>query len=196
MKKRNNKAITLIEVVIVSALSCVIMGVGMAMMSRSNVQFKKSNDLVSIQRLMDNIVERMRSDVRALKKVENNCDKNIFEFKILKNGEEATIKYQFEPDKKTLYRYEITNNGELKTDFHGSNQILSLNFDWHFKDEEDENSEDGSSKNNEDRKFSCLNVAMQIASNEYSGKKKDTTTLSIACQFYSTCVESDLSIKW
>ena len=49
MGKRRDakKGITVIEVVIAATLSCVILGVGMAMMRRSNIQFKKSNDLIS-----------------------------------------------------------------------------------------------------------------------------------------------------
>ena len=67
--KTSKKGVTVVEIVIAATLSCVILGVGMAMMRRSNTQFKKSNDLISIQRLMDNIIERIRTDVRSLKRV-------------------------------------------------------------------------------------------------------------------------------
>ena len=79
----SKRAITLTEIVIVILITSVIMGVGMAMMRRSNIQFKKSNDLISIQRLMDNIVERIRSDVRSLKRVKK-YDKNSISFVVLK----------------------------------------------------------------------------------------------------------------
>ena len=211
------RAVTVMELVIVAALSCVIMGVGMAMMRRSNTQFKKSNDLISIQRLMDNIIERIRSDVRSLKRVklDESGDKNKISFVVLKYSNEddetndpdkdnyALITYEFNSEEKTLYRTEvlgcgeygddIANNKDIKSDFHGARQVFSMNFEPVFfgDDEDSENKE--SSSNGDD--FKCLNVAMQIAANEYSGKDSDASTLSIACQFYSTCVESELRIS-
>lgn len=200
MMKRAKKAVTLIELMIVAALSCFIMGVGMAMMNRSNIQFKKSNDMVSIQRLMDNIVERIRSDVRSLKRVIS-YDKSRIEFVIYKvpsnsdeddnnTAYEETITYHFDSEEKTLYRKVGGSDGE--SDFHGAKQILSLVFSPSFKNGlEDDNSESATEDELKNKEFSHLDVAIQIAANEYSGKKKDTSTLSIACQFYSTCVESE-----
>ena len=206
-KKLNKIGITVVEIVIVAALSCVILGVAMAMMSRSNTQFKKSNELISIQRLMDNIIERIRSDVRSLKRIipsENSEEGNSNEvsFIIVKyasDNNEADqknvkhlynkISYRFDPEENTLYRQEwedCDENGEqegsgseVKSDFHGARQVISLNFEPVFKDEEKKD-------------FNCLNVAMQITSNANDSK---ATTLSIACQFYSTCVESELRIS-
>ena len=229
------KGITMMEVIIAATLSCIIMGIGMAMMSRSNTQFKKSNDLISIQRLMDNIIERIRTDVRSLKRVvpKNvvvNTDtkkKNIIteetpneiSFIVVRynnsDNEEldekhryAKITYVFNPEEKTLYRSEIigcdeyggdTENGkeDFKTDFHGARQVISMNFEPIFNSDYDKNGEkkDDADLEKDGDDFKCLNVAMQIASNEFSGKESDASTLSIACQFYSTCVESELRIS-
>ena len=229
--KGTKKGVTVMELVIVAALSCIIMGVGMAMMSRSNTQFKKSNDLISIQRLMDNIIERIRSDVRSLKRIvpsgDNNSgegtidttDKNKVSFIVIKVSDDnaeadddddngkfnfAKITYEFKPDEKTLYRLETTGcdeygNGGLdsdtSSDFHGARQVISMNFEPVFNSDYDD---DGEKVDNPDKKgddFKCLNVAMQIASNEYNSKDSNASTLSIACQFYSTCVESELRIS-
>ena len=221
------RAVTVMELVIVAALSCVIMGVGMAMMSRSNTQFKKSNDLISIQRLMDNIIERIRSDVRSLKRIVpsdsssgntnviEEIDPNKVSFIIVRYSSEdegnlpdkehmySKITYEFNPDEKTLYRYETTecneygengNESDTKSDFHGARQVISMNFEPIFNsDYENGVKVDNPQKKGDD--FKCLNVAMQIASNEYSSKESDSSTLSIACQFYSTCVESELRIS-
>ena len=206
----SKRAITLTEIVIVILITSVIMGVGMAMMRRSNIQFKKSNDLISIQRLMDNIVERIRSDVRSLKRVKK-YDKNSISFVVLKASDgtintdddeksedsesdlnEITITYLFNPEENTLYRSEEGKTAD--SDFHGSKQIISLNFEPEFADgEKIEEQKEGEGAEN--RTFKSLNIAMQIASNELSGKKSDSSTLSIACQFYSTCVESELRIS-
>jgi hypothetical protein len=228
--KVTKRAVTVVELVIVATLSCVIMGVGMAMMSRSNTQFKKSNDLISIQRLMDNIIERIRSDVRSLKRVvpsddsnSNNgnidtIDNNKISFVVIKMSEDgdevddvdgmfnfSKITYEFNPDEKTLYRYETTDcdeygntNGkdsDTKSDFHGARQVISMNFEPIFNSDFDEFGDkiDNPEKAGDD--FKCLNVAMQIASNEYNSDDSNASTLSIACQFYSTCVESELRIS-
>ena len=220
-KKRLNKGVTMMEIVIVATLSCIIMGVGMAMMNRSNIQFKKSNDLISIQRLMDNIIERIRSDVRSLKRVKDYDEnkKNTIKFVVLRYSDTnssgnttntgtgndddnnfALIEYTFNTEEKTLYRFETIGcdeygDGGQPTDnpsnFHGARQVISMNFEPVYFSEDDNISNSSDS----DENFKYLNVAMQISSNEYSGKKTDASTLSIACQFYSTCVESELRIK-
>lgn len=202
VRKRSRLAVTMMEICIVGVLSSVILGVGFAMMTRSNRQFKKGNDMINIQSLMDNIVERIRTDIRSLKRVnvadsENESSgSNIFDFYIIRNVEDTNdddenldaptgnssneihVVYEFDPEEKTLIRYEGDNK---KYDFHGANQVISLVFTPQFE-------------TTGDKRFKCLDVAMQIASNDYSGKKDDQSTLSIACQFYSTCVESDLRI--
>ena len=228
------RGITVMEIVIVVAISSIIMGVGMAMMSRSNTQFKRSTNLVSIQRLMDNIIERIRSDVRSLQRVvpnpnpeqlaNNNFDNgysdttlskdpNMISFVVRKfidtDSEEmddeekdyTRITYWFDVENKTLYRYETKDcdkdgkGGEtVKSDFHGMKQVLSLNFDPVFVNNEGEIIT-GDSIEKDKAKFKCLNVAMQLVANEYSSKESDASTLSIACQFYSTCVESELRIS-
>lgn len=183
IRRKNRLAVTMMEICIVGILSSVILGVGFAMMSRSNRQFKKGNDMISIQRLMDNIVERIRTDVRSLKRVNlAECDENSFDFTIIKDGEEANITYKFNLEEKTLYRTEVVDGETKNSDFHGAKQVISLVFTPVFDDE------------TEKTKFNHLNVAMQIAANDYSNKEKDASTLSIACQFYSTCVESELRI--
>ena len=231
-RREAKKGVTVVEVVIVATLSCVILGVGMAMMRRSNTQFKKSNDLISIQRLMDNIIERIRTDVRSLKRVvpkeayddpveqKKNIIKeqktNEISFIVVRyvnsDNEElddkhryAKITYEFDPNEKTLYRSEIigcneygadskTGKEDFKTDFHGARQVISMNFEPVFTTDFDVYGDkaDNPEKNGDD--FKCLNVAMQIAANEYNSKDSNASTLSIACQFYSTCVESILSI--
>lgn len=185
-RQKYKLAVTMMEICIVVALSSVILGVGFAMMTRSNKQFKKGNDMINIQRLMDNIVERIRSDVRSLKKV-HECTEHSLKFDVIKNGEDATINYRFDPDEQTFYRSITTADEELQTNFHGAKQVVSMNFEVKTKSENEDDEIESS-------EFECLRVAMQIASNEMGGNKYEGSTLSIACQFYSTCVESELRI--
>ncbi len=194
----SKRAVTLIEIIMVILITSVIMGVGMAMMSRSNRQFKKSNDLVNVQRLMDNIIERIRSDVRSLKRVKSYKPTEI-NFYIANGNKNLEIQYQYDPEDKTFYRREINDSSSANPSstpaftFHGAKQIMTMSFKPEFFDGNTDSEDDNAEK----RQFKCLNVAMQIASNEYGvkNKKSDTTTLSIACQFCSTCVESELNIS-
>ena len=221
---KNKKGITVMEIVIVIAISSIIMGVAMAMMSRSNTQFKRSTNMINIQRLMDNIIERIRSDVRSLKRIvpsdDNGSgndtitsgDPNKISFVVVKfidaesyddidkEHNYSKITYEFDPKQKTLFRYEIKDcdmygvGGETvpeESNFHGMNQVLSMNFDPVFNHEYEDGVRTKRDSNKGDD-FKCLNVAMQLVANEYSSKDSDASTLSIACQFYSTCVESKL----
>jgi hypothetical protein len=69
-------------------------------------------------------------------------------------------------------------------------------FATNFKDDEPgDNEVIREKKDLKGKEFKNLEIAMQIAANEYSAKKLDGSTLSIACQFCSTCVESELKIS-
>jgi len=116
----------------------------------------------------------------------------------------AKITYVFNSEEKTLYRFEVVGCDEFgdggepdenPSSFHGARQVVSMNFEPIFNGDYDE---DGTKIDNEHKKgddFKCLNVAMQIAANEYNSDESNASTLSIACQFYSTCVESELRIS-
>jgi hypothetical protein len=103
------------------------------------------------------------------------CNEDSFAFMAIKDGGEKKIKYQYDNESKTLYRYEGTSR---KSNFHGAKQVQS----FIFKPEVDDY-----------KKFKLLNVVMQLKSDE-KGKGK-ASTLSIVCQFYSTCVEAELRIS-
>lgn len=173
---RNKKTgVTMVEIIIVVAISSAVMTMAMLIMNRTTRHFKKGTDMLNVQRLMDNIVERIRTDVRSLKKiVPAECDKNSFAFYAIRDGEEKKINYRYDPDAQTLFR----NEEGLESNFHGSKQVKS----FIFKAETDDAG-----------RFSFLNVAMQLISDEKGGG--NASTLSIACQFYSTCVESELKIS-
>lgn len=172
---RQKKGISMTEIVIVMAISSMVMTMAMLIMNRTTRHFKKGTDMLNIQRLMDNIVERIRTDVRSLKKVvPAECNENSFSFFAIRDGEERKIRYTYDKEKQTLFR----NEEGKESNFHGSRQVKSFVF---------KQQTDGSGR------FNVLNVIMQLISDEKGSGK--ASTLSIACQFYSTCVESDLKIS-
>ncbi len=174
LKKR--WGVTMIEIVIVAAISSAVLTMAMMIMNRTTRHFKKGTDMLNNQRLMDNIVERIRTDVRSLKKtVPGECSDVSFSFFAIRDGVEKKIRYQYDSGKKTLFR----NEAGKESNFHGAKQVKT----FLFKPEYDESG-----------RFKFLNVAMQLISDESGAVKDAASTLSIACQFYSTCVEAELSI--
>lgn len=171
---RKRCGVTMTEIVVVVAISSMVMTMAMLIMNRTTRHFKKGTDMLNIQRLMDNIVERIRTDVRSLKRIiPGECNENSFSFLAIRDGEERKIRYTYDKDKATLFR----NEQGKESNFHGSRQVKS----FLFKPQMDEAG-----------RFGFLNVVMQLISDEKGGGK--ASTLSIACQFYSTCVESELKI--
>ena len=168
------RGVTMMEIVIVVAISSMVLTMAMLLMNRTTRHFKKGTDMLNIQRLMDNIVERIRTDVRSLKRIiPAECNENSFSFYAIRDGDEKKIRYTYDKDKATLFR----NEQGKESNFHGARQVKS----FIFKPQIDEAG-----------RFNFLNVVMQLISDEKGGGK--ASTLSIACQFYSTCVESELKI--
>ncbi len=167
--------VTMTEIVIVVAISSIVMTMAMLIMNRTTRHFKKGTDMLNIQRLMDNIVERIRTDVRSLKRlVPGECNDNSFAFFAIRDGEERKISYSYDKEKATLFR----NEQGKESNFHGSRQVKSFMFKPQMA---------------ESGQFGVLNVVMQLISDEKGGGR--ASTLSIACQFYSTCVETELKIS-
>jgi type II secretory pathway pseudopilin PulG len=169
------RGVTLVEIVVVAAIASMVLTGAMLLMSRTTRHFKKGTDMLNIQRLMDSIVERIRTDVRSLKKiVPNECRDDKFSFFAIRDGDARKIEYTYDATTQTLFRKDERG----QSNFHGSRQVKS----FLFKPELDDAGN-----------FKFLNVAMQLISDEMG--EGGASTLSIACQFYSTCVESELKIS-
>ncbi len=177
------KGMSVVEIMVVVALSSLILLGGTVMMSRTTRSFKKGTDMLNTQVLMDNIVERLRTDIRSLKVVNvEKCTKNAFAFTMIQDGETLDAVYEYDPDSKTLFRTAERlipgtppKKESVKTDFHGAKQVVSLLLQPYPKPET----------------FRHLNVAMQLRSDE-KGEGK-ASTLAIVCQFHSVCLEPRIS---
>jgi hypothetical protein len=163
------RGLSVVEIMVVAALASVILMGASVMMGRTTRQFKKGTDMMNTQVLMDNIVERLRSDIRSLKGlVLDRCDETTFTFLSISKDRELEISYRYDPQSKTLFR---TEDGAKQFDFHGARQIESFFFYPYPSKEE----------------FQYLNVAMQLTSDvpgEGTGSR-----LSLISQFHSTCLE-------
>jgi type II secretory pathway component PulJ len=129
-KKFNGRlGVTMMEIVIVAAISSMVLTMAMMIMNRTTRHFKKSTDMLNNQRLMDNIVERIRTDVRSLKRtISEECDENSFSFHAIRDGVEKKIRYQYDSDKQTLFR----NEAGKESNFHGAKQVKSFMFKPEF----------------------------------------------------------------
>ncbi|HAE40558.1 MAG TPA: hypothetical protein DCG57_18280, partial [Candidatus Riflebacteria bacterium] len=58
-RKIRRYGVTLVEIVIITAISSMVLTMAMLIMTRTTRHFKKGTDMVNIQRLMDSIVERI-----------------------------------------------------------------------------------------------------------------------------------------
>jgi len=163
------------EIVIVSAISSFVLLSASMIMSRTTRTFKKGTDLMNTQVLMENIVMRLRSDVRALLRVTKFEDggtgggKTTFSFvarffQLGKNPWEETVTYIYENN--TLYR-EVAGK---KHDFGGEKQVVACA----FKPQPDTAG------------FKFLNLVLQLRSN--SPGEGPATTLSLVTQFHASCL--------
>ena len=178
----NPRGVTLFEIVIVAAISSMVLGMAMMIMNRTTRHFQRGTDMLNIQRLMDNIVENIRTDVRSLKRVTipTKPDESSFEFIAIRDGGEKSVKYRYDSGSKTLFR--SVEGKTRESNFHGSKQVESLAF---FPEPDWEKLKKGEA-------FRYLNVVMRLKSD--SKKDQKASTLSIICQFNSTCVEQELDI--
>ncbi|MBF0408467.1 MAG: hypothetical protein HQM10_14040 [Candidatus Riflebacteria bacterium] len=167
----NKNGVSVVEIMIVAALSSMILLAATLIMGRSTRTFKKGTDMLNTQVLMDGIVDKLRSDVRSLVRLVECTDNSVEFIMITENGEE-TVKYVWEKDKQTLFR---TDSKFPNFNFHGAGQVKS----FLFQPVPDKKS------------FHYLNVAMQLRSDEKGAKDIKESRLSIVCQFSSKCLESD-----
>jgi len=175
----NKKGVSLVELFVVVGISSMILALVFTLMNRTTLNFKKGSDMLNVQTLLDNIIERMRTDIRALKKL-TKCTPDECEFIVYKtdsttlNGHiKSTINYKFENN--TLHRAEKNSKESFTTNFKAEGKVKFANF-----------SENKDNNGN----FESLSLIIRLISDE-NGPGKDST-LSIACAFYSACLDNNL----
>jgi hypothetical protein len=200
--RRKNIGVTLIEIIIVAAISAGVMTMAFLLMRKSTSHFQKGTKYLDVQSIIENIVERLRTDVRSLKYVLDVVPKGSGErpakekselcFVGLKGGESIWVYYRYDDKKKTLFRQTGAYNssgskrfqgGKNTSRFYGMGKIEKMTFDVEKDDY---------------KNFKYLNITLRIKS-QPKGKRKERgdekASLAVICQFYSTCVESGTSLS-
>ena len=167
---RHRSAVTIPEIVIVAALSCIVLTSASLIMSRTGRIFKKSSDLLNVQASLESIVERIREDVMNLTRVTKWNSRELEFFSKVKN-KEVKISIAFDPEKKTLLRTESGANGETKVfDFRSAGSVPIAVF---------------AVQENSQGEFQSVDFALQVRSHE-KGEGRETF-LPFSCRFFSKC---------
>jgi|GEM_PF-885466 len=187
----SRRGMSIIEIMVVVALSTTILMVGTLLMNRTTKTFQKGTDMLNTQVLMDGIIENLRSDIRSLRELApKECNESMFSFYYFDKGVKLKIVYEYDHDEKTLRRTkQRLVNGDAskietsKTDFHGPKQVES--FIFLREPEKVKSLMSTQAKAKED--FQYITVAMRVKTDEKTGYP--ASSLAIVCQFSSKCVD-------
>lgn len=177
------RGLSVIEIMVVIALSSLIMLGGSVLLSRTSRGYKKGTDMINTQVLLDSIVERLRTDIRSLVLLEE-AKPHRLKFVANLRGEPRRIVYEYQPDTRTLTRSERgaggptaanSLNSDSDTNFRGVGLVMALGF-VAVMDPQDAS------------RFHHLDLAIQLLSNEPG--HGPGSSLSIMCHFYSKCLEA------
>ena len=192
MKKKTG--FTLIETCISIAICSMIMTLIMVMMNRTTRHYKKGTELMNVQILMDSLTERLRNDIKGLRKLTEISEHKI-SFKIASGSDEITITYAAENGSKqtrkgeNLYTIKRTQDigSPSETKMHSDDQIKLLKFE--AKDKSN-NILTLSGNDSDMKKFSHISMSMQLVS-DINGEG-GYSTMSFVCNFYSNCLDNGI----
>ncbi|HNV70707.1 MAG TPA: hypothetical protein PKO06_13485, partial [Candidatus Ozemobacteraceae bacterium] len=110
---------TLVEIVFVFFLGSMVLLFGSQISSRTSLHVRKGTEMLNVQAFLDQVVERLRSDVRSLSQLVN-CKDHELTFVTTKKGKNETLTYRYDPQAKTFIR-RAPDGGERT--FAGADQI-------------------------------------------------------------------------
>lgn len=164
--------LTLVEVVIVAVMTGLLLTAASMLTSRTTRVAHKSTELLNVQATLNQIVERLRLDIRHLWVVDR-ADAHEFRFQAMMRGRLVRISYTYDPERRRLLRTESA-AGEPPQEyaFDATVAVTNLVFLPSF---------------NRKNEFVCLNVGFQLLSDEISDGQK--TLLTFYCRFFSRCAQ-------
>ena len=164
---QGRSGVSLVEIVFVLVLGSMVLLFGSQLSSRTSLHVRKGAEMLNAQAFLDQVVERLRSDVRSLSHLVACKDQEVT-FLTSKKGKVESLTYTYDPQAKTLVRKAA--GGALHT-FPGADQIETLLFKpvpptgpVHF-----------------------IHLLVKIRSKE-PGEGTKGTRLSFACQFFPQCL--------
>ena len=116
------RGVTLIEILVAAFLGCLLFGVVIMIISRTNVTFNKTTDMIKAQVLLETIVQHLRSDTRAMTSGVETLENGI-RFTARRGGRDTTITYQFDPQTKSVSREEAREGGTRRQTFQSKGKI-------------------------------------------------------------------------
>ncbi len=163
--------VTLLEVLVVAALSTFILWGATMMMNWTNRSYKRTTDIVNNQLTLEMIVESLRIDVSRLREVLPEEGEAQFSFRAKRKGWDIRVEYSFDPETRTLVRKERigTGNPNVK-DFRSAGKIESLTF---------------RTARAPDGEFDHVDVSLQVRSDEKGEGRPGR--VAFFCRFFSKC---------
>lgn len=124
-----NRGVTLIEVLVAAFLGSILMGVVMLILSRTGSTFTKTSDMINAQVLLENIVEHLRSDARAMTSLVEETPDRIT-FKTVRGGREGAVTYRFLAGEQKITREYVPSAGGAgqQQDFQSQGRIMLAEF--------------------------------------------------------------------
>ena len=125
----STNGITLTEVMVASVLGALLFGVVSMVLSRTNLTFMKTTDMVNAQVLLESILERFRSDARSMSRLEM-ISEDAVKFRTTKGGKSLDVTWRFSPENRELSREEfgMTGKSERFQDFQSKGKIRRAQF--------------------------------------------------------------------
>ncbi len=121
---RGGRGVTLVEIVFVFFLGSMVLLFGSQLSSRTSLHVRKGTEMLNVQAFLDQVVERLRSDVRSLTRLIT-CNDHELTFVTTKKGRNEVLSYRYDKQAKSLVRRAA--DGAEKA-FAGADQIETLLF--------------------------------------------------------------------
>ncbi|MBP7632642.1 type II secretion system protein [Candidatus Ozemobacteraceae bacterium] len=97
------RGMTLMEIVIVTALALILFGSGMQLFIGSSRHVQEGTELLDAQAQLDRIERYLRHDIRALRRLRSWTPETL-EFVVIRDGGEQVVRYSFDVSRKALVR--------------------------------------------------------------------------------------------
>lgn len=167
MAQRGPQAFTMVELMIVVAITSMVLAGLTRMMTSTFRGVKRGSDLIQTQYLLEMISNTIRTDIRSLRFLDDITPTRLI-FRTVMDDEEMTISYEFVNG--ILTRSDVT-NGKRKR-LNAAGEIIALEFAARPSKEQ----------------FQYLELAFQVRADEKGPDRTvEGSQLAIVSQFYPFC---------
>lgn len=165
------RGMTLMEIVIVTALVLVVFGSGMKLFTGSTRHVQEGTELLDAQAQLDRVERFLRHDIRSLRRLRSWTPATL-EFVILTEGREQVIRYTFDAAHKALVRETTDASGRKEHPLGDPGWVEVCRF----------------SVVTDGDLFERVDMLLQINTDRFG--KAGASRITVASQFTSRCRES------